>query len=161
MMSNELQTLEKERATLTQEMAGIERLTQSDRATVDELEKALTRKGALEIRARAVGNRIAAERARLAEEEAQKRKQEAAALKGEADAVMHKVIDALMALQPLGEQHQDLMRRVQTLGGASYSGDNRGQTLCNTINGLLQTLAPGRFYPIDQRGTLKDRTQGG
>lgn len=152
-----LEGLEAERRSIEEELRGIETLCADGEASVDELERALVRKGALQVRRAAVESKIAAERERQAAAERERRKQEAFALKQEADVLMRKAVDVLIALQPLANQHMALVTRMQALGGVSYTSDNRGHTLRATISSLLQTIAPGRFYPIDQQGTLADR----
>lgn len=153
----ELQTLEKERGALAQELAGIAALLADGQANVNALEAALTRKAALEQRAKAVDARLQGERAKLAQAEAEKRKQEAERLKAEAGALMAQAADALLDVLPLCAQHGAAMAKVAALTGASAGMDRRGANLHATINSALQMLQPGRFYPIDAAGTLADR----
>lgn len=152
-----LEALRSERAGIDAELRAIAQTLQDGDATVDALEAALTRRGALELRAKALDAKIAAEQARLAQEERERKRQEAAALKQDAEALMRKVVDALLELQPLAEQHMATVSRMQALGGPFAAADRRGETLWRTINGLLQELEPGRFYLKDQRGALADR----
>ena len=93
-------------------------------------------------------------------EEAEKRAK-VAALKGEADALMVQAVEAMLKMQPLCEEHARIMGEIQVLAGPASGADRRGANLASTLNAALQMAAPGRFYPIDQRGKLADRERGG
>lgn len=151
---------ESELAELNAELATIARLVAAPgEATVDALERALTRREALRLRMGALEARINGERVRMAEAEQARKMQEAAALVASADALLAQAVETLLTVQPFFEQHEALMMQAAALG--STRRDNRGLDAWRIVNGMLQTLAPGRFYPTDQRGTLADRTRQG
>lgn len=153
-----LAQLEAEAAGLRNEAAQIDELLSDGDAAVDALERALVRKQALAMRLQAVDAKIAGERARIAAAEKERRRAEAAALGAEAEAVIREAVDALLVASEKAERHMDLMRRQQSLTGeAGWGTDGRGRDLWTTCNSLVQALQPGRFYPVDQAGTLRDR----
>jgi len=108
-----LNELQAEEASLLGEVQACDAVVQGAESSVDEIERAMTRKAALEVRLGAVRSKIGAERARIREEER-------AALQAQGEALKAK---ALKASDDLLEPMLALFNAIGTIHDGIRSGD--------------------------------------